>query len=162
MQYVAYCRAVTSNRPAEVFDRLVRVQILLWNAVDRRLRDDHDLPLAWFESMRVVARLDQARVRDIAEVLIITEGGASKLVDRIQAAGYLRRQQHPNDGRSSQVLLTRAGRHILRAATATLDDELAERIGAVVTNDVLARLDATLELLRVSNLNLDEPGSVHQ
>ncbi len=160
--HLAYSDIVADDRPAEVFDRLVRVQILLWNGVDDRLREEHDLPLTWFELMRVVARLDQARVRDIAEALIITEGGVSKLADRIQAAGYLSRQQHPVDGRSSQVVLTPAGREILRAAAATLDDELSDRIGAVLTSDVMARFNATLELLRVSNLSSDETRSAYQ
>ncbi len=46
---------------ADLFDHLVRAQILLWNAVDGRLRDVHDLPLSWFEPMRVVAGRDHAR-----------------------------------------------------------------------------------------------------
>ncbi|WP_410874562.1 MarR family winged helix-turn-helix transcriptional regulator [Nocardia sp. A7] len=157
MKYIPAQSVVRSStdRPAELFDRLVRVQILLWNAVDARLRNDHDLPLTWLEPMRVVARLDHPRVHDIADALLITEGGASKLVDRIQAAGYLHRQQHPHDRRSSQIVLTPAGEQILTAAETTLDAEVADRIGAVLTDDVLARFDATLELLHVANLNTD-------
>ena len=36
-----------------------RVQILSWNAVDARLRVEHDVPLTWFEPMRIVARVDE-------------------------------------------------------------------------------------------------------
>ena len=140
------------DQPADVFDRLVRVQILLWNALDARLRGEHELPLTWFEPMRIIARLGGARIHDVAETLLITEGGASKLVDRIQAAGYLRRQPNPDDGRSSQIVLTPAGKRMLAAAQTTVDAELAERIGAVLTGDVLARFGAILETIRVSNL----------
>jgi DNA-binding MarR family transcriptional regulator len=132
---------------ADVFERLVRVQILLWNAVDSRLREAHELPLTWFEPMRVVAELGQARVRDIAETLVITEGGASKLVDRIQAAGYLDRQPHPDDGRSSQLVLTAKGNELLEAARRTRDAELEHRMGTVD----LAGFAAALDLLEAAN-----------
>ncbi|MFE9574843.1 MarR family winged helix-turn-helix transcriptional regulator [Nocardia sp. NPDC006044] len=137
----------------ELFDQLVRVEILLWNAVERRLRDDHAMPLPWFEMMRVTDRLGGARVRDIAEAMTITEGGASKIVDRVQAAGHAERQRDPADGRSHRITLTRSGTRLLRAATATVEAELAERIGAVLGPGSVDRLDATLRLLRSANLS---------
>ncbi|MFD6161784.1 MarR family winged helix-turn-helix transcriptional regulator [Nocardia sp. NPDC060256] len=140
-------------RLVELFDQLVRVEILLWNAVERRLRDDHAMPLPWFEMMRVADRLGGARVRDIADAMTITEGGASKVVDRVQAAGHAERQRDPADGRSSRITLTRSGERLLRAATATVEAELAERIGAVLGTDSVDRLDATLRLLRTANLS---------
>ncbi|MFI6173131.1 MarR family winged helix-turn-helix transcriptional regulator [Nocardia sp. NPDC051052] len=140
-------------RLVELFDQLVRVEILLWNAVERRLRDDHSMPLPWFEMMRVAERLGGARVRDIADAMTITEGGASKVVDRVQAAGYAERQRDPADGRSSRITLTPSGARKLRAATATVETELAERIGAVLGTDSVDRLDATLRLLRTANLS---------
>jgi DNA-binding MarR family transcriptional regulator len=146
-----------AHRPAEVFDRLVRVQILLWNAADTRLRAAHELPLTWFEGMRIISQSSQARIRDIAAALLITEGGASKLVDRIQVAGFARRQPDPADGRSSQIVLTPAGVQILAAAQATLDAELADRISAALTDDDLARFDSALETLRLSNLKAQVP-----
>src|SRR2546426_642527 len=117
------CGVMAVGDAARVFDRLVRVEILLWNAVDHRLRNDHDLPLAWFEAMRIVGRDGGARVRDVAEELIITEGGASKLVDRVQAAGYAERRPHATDRRSSRIGLTDTGRAVFRRAQASLDDE---------------------------------------
>ncbi|MBF6126396.1 MarR family winged helix-turn-helix transcriptional regulator [Nocardia brasiliensis] len=138
-------------RLVELFDQLVRVEILLWNAVERRLRAEHELPVPWFEMMRVVDRLGGARVRDVAEALTITEGGASKIVDRVQAAGYAERTRDPADGRSPRITLTPSGIRMLRAATATAEAELAERVGAVLGPDSLDRLDATLRLLRSAN-----------
>ncbi|PXX61537.1 DNA-binding MarR family transcriptional regulator [Nocardia tenerifensis] len=137
----------------DLFDHLVRVEILLWNAVERRLRDDHAMPLPWFEMMRVADRPGGARVRDIAEALTITEGGASKIVDRVQAAGHAERRRDPTDGRSSRITLTPSGVRGLRAATESVRAELAERIGAVLGADSVDRLDATLRLLRAANLS---------
>ena len=49
-----------------VFDDLVHLEIELWNAVERRLRREHDLELTWFEVTRAVARCDPATVSDIS------------------------------------------------------------------------------------------------
>ncbi|MBE7160702.1 MAG: winged helix-turn-helix transcriptional regulator [Williamsia herbipolensis] len=133
---------------AELFDHLVRAQILLWNAVDGRLRDVHDLPLSWFEPMRVVAGRDHARVHDIATTLLITDGGASKLVDRIAAAGYLDRHRHPDDGRATWLELTGSGRAVLAAAEKTFHDELAHRLGSTMSVERLREMTDALASVR--------------
>ena len=71
-----------------LFNQLIRLETELWNAVDARLRADFDLPLSRLEPMQVIARRLSCRVYDIADQLSITIGGTSKLVDRIEAAGY--------------------------------------------------------------------------
>ena len=133
---------------ADLFDHLVRAQILLWNAVDARLRAEHDLPLSWFEPMRVVARGDHPRVHDIATTLLITDGGASKLVDRLASAGFLHRHRHPDDGRATWLELTDAGRDILAAAESTFHDELADRLGRTMSGERLSELVDALALVR--------------
>jgi len=133
---------------AAFFDHLVRTQILLWNALDARLRAEHDLPLSWFEPMRVIDGQEYARVRDIATTLLITDGGASKLVDRIAAAGLLDRHRHPEDGRAAWLELTDAGRDVLSAADATFHDELRRRMGSTVSDARLRELSQGLADLR--------------
>ena len=84
-----------------LFNELIRLEIELWDAVDKRLRTDCDLPLSRFEPMQVIARYPECRVQDIAHELAITVGGVSKLVDRIEASGHCRRRANPKDRRSS-------------------------------------------------------------
>ncbi len=131
-----------------LFNTLIRFEIELWNAVDARLRTDHDLPLTWFEPMQIMARLDECRVHDIAQALSITVGGTSKLVDRIEAAGYCLRRANPGDRRSSLVHLTPAGQLLLDAASASFTDELAICLGSAVPAPVLDQFSTTLSLLR--------------
>jgi DNA-binding MarR family transcriptional regulator len=102
----------------DLFHELIRFEIELWDAVDARLRADCGLLLSRFEPMQVISRRAPCRVQDIADELSITVGGASKLVDRIQAAGHCRRRPHPDDRRSSLIELTPAGRQLFTAATA--------------------------------------------
>jgi DNA-binding MarR family transcriptional regulator len=131
-----------------LFSDLVRLETELWDRVDRRLREDHDLPLSWFEPMQVVDRVVDCRVVDIAEELSITVGGVSKLVDRIERAGWCVRAPNPNDARSSVIALTRAGRRVLSAAEDSCDDELAARLGAAVSPERIASFASTVRDLR--------------
>jgi DNA-binding MarR family transcriptional regulator len=133
---------------AGLFSDLVRLETELWDRVDRRLREDHDLPLSWFEPMQVMDRVVDCRVVDIAEELSITEGGVSKLVDRIERAGWCVRAPNPNDARSSVVSLTRAGRRVLRAANGSCDDELMVRLGVALSSERLESFASTLQALR--------------
>ncbi len=131
-----------------VFTDLVRYQIGLWNAVDARLRADHDLQLSHFEPLQIIATRPGCRVFDIAEEMVISVGGTSKLVDRLEAAGRVRRTANPGDRRSSIIELTPAGSRLLAKATVTYEDELDVRLGSLISAKELDRLASTLSTLR--------------
>jgi MarR family transcriptional regulator, organic hydroperoxide resistance regulator len=140
----------------ELFHELVRFETELWNAVDARLRGDFDLPLSRLEPMQVIARRPACRVHDIAEELSITIGGTSKLIDRIEAAGYCVRRANPADRRSSVIELTAAGRRVLAKATKAFEDELETRIRSAVSERSLQQLYSTVVKLRAANASVDE------
>jgi DNA-binding MarR family transcriptional regulator len=114
-----------------LFSELIRFETELWDAIDARLRADYDLPLSRFEPMQIIARRGSCRVYDIAADLSITVGGTSKIVDGIETAGYCCRRSNPDDRRSSLIELTPAGRRLLAEATATFEEELQVRLGAL-------------------------------
>jgi len=142
-----------------LFHQLVRFETELWTAIDARLRAEFDLPLSRLEPMQVIARRPSCRVYDIAEELSITIGGTSKLVDRIEAAGYCVRRANPDDRRSSIIELTRAGRRVLSKATKVFEDELQTRIGSAVPLRSLQQFYATLVKLRSANIDAGERSS---
>jgi DNA-binding MarR family transcriptional regulator len=133
-----------------VFSELVRLETELWNAADARLRADFNLPLSRYEPMRVIERRGSCRVNDIAAELVITIGGTSKLIDRIEASGHCRRRPNPDDGRSSIIELTPSGKRLLAKARVALDDELTARFGAVLSPHLLQQFAASLTKLRAS------------
>lgn len=142
-----------------LFEELIRFETELWNSIDARLREEVDLPLARFEVMRVIAEIPGCRVFDVAEELSITIGGASKIVDRLEATGHCRRQANPDDGRSSIIALTPTGRRLLARATKIFDDELATRIGSAAPTRTLEQFHSTLTRLRAANARTDAPPS---
>ncbi len=141
-------RTGASVELAALFSDLVRLETEMRDLIDRRFRRDHDLPLSWFEPMQVMDRVPDCRVADIAMALSITPGGTSKLVDRIERAGWCNRAPNPDDARSSVLALTRAGRRRLGAAQGSFEDELETWLGAALAPERLEALTSTVRDVR--------------
>jgi DNA-binding MarR family transcriptional regulator len=133
---------------ARVFSDLVRFETRLYNTLNDRLRAEHGLAAGQFEFLQLIARLDGCRVHDLATEVAITTGAVSKNVDRLEAAGWVRRVPHPANRRSSVLTLTDAGRALLEAATPTFEAVLEACLAGPLTPSALDTLGPTLEQLR--------------
>jgi DNA-binding MarR family transcriptional regulator len=140
--------AVTDLR--RLFDDLVGLEIAVWDAVDARLRRDCGLPLGRFMPMRVIGSTPGCRVLDVSAQLQITVGAASKVVDRVEAAGHCARQPNPRDRRSSLLVLTPVGAAALAAADVVFEAELRELLGGLLSPAALARFAGTLGKVRAA------------
>ncbi|HEY1093627.1 MAG TPA: MarR family transcriptional regulator [Glycomyces sp.] len=138
-----------------VFRELVYYQVELWDAVDSRLQEECGLPATWVEIMGLLERSPEVRVQDIAAAFSISVGGTSKVVDKLEAAGYCRRLPNPADRRSSLIALTDEGRDRLQEAKVVLDRELQARIGSVLTERELDGFHRTLVALKEAGRERD-------
>jgi DNA-binding MarR family transcriptional regulator len=86
-------------------------------------------------SLYFIERSPDGSVRggDLARALRITVGATSKLVDRIEAAGLIRRELDADDRRGSRVALTELGRQKLAESTTTYAAELATMLDATLS-----------------------------
>lgn len=133
-----------------IFHDLVRFEIVVWAAIDARLRSECDLQLTWFEIMNLLGEGPGQRVQDLAGEFAISVGGTSKVVDRIEAAGYCRRIPNPEDRRSAFLELTDEGKVKLAQALPVFEQELELRFSAILGVAELERLGLSLRLLRTS------------
>jgi DNA-binding MarR family transcriptional regulator len=131
-----------------LFNDLVRLETVLWNALDGRLRVELGIPLGRFETLQVLGRRGTCRVNDIAEDLVITWSGTSKIVDRLEASGLCLRRPNPEDGRSSLIDLTEPGQEMLERGEAIMREELARRIQEPMPERRVRDLAGTLSRLR--------------
>lgn len=139
---------------------LIRLEIALWERVEARLRQEHDLSLASFESLHFVDRAPGTggmRVGDLALALRVTVGGTSKLVDRVVKAGLLARLPDPDDRRASRIALTPAGERTLTAATATYDAAVADLVDDVLSPDEQRRMHDYIKRLLAATRTGDQP-----
>ena len=112
--------------------------------LDDELRQAHDLPLHSFE---VLAQLylepgHRLRMIELADHLVLTRSGISRLVDRLERDGFVRRLEADRDGRGVLAELTEAGFAAFDAAVATHVDGLRRLFFDKLAVGELERLNA--------------------
>lgn len=87
------------------------------------------------------------RMTEIANRLILSRGGTTKVVDRLEEMGYVVRGPDPDDRRAIVVEITPAGVEAMVRARAVINEELESTWAQVVTDeeaalivDVMSRL----------------------
>lgn len=107
-------------------------------------------PLAWFEVLATLDRAPEQRMKmgDLAEALVITRGGLTKLVDRLIKAGLLERTFCKTDRRVSYATLLPAGVELLGEMRPLVRAELASAFSANLSVAQAEQLRAMLEQVR--------------
>ena len=72
--------------------------------------------LAWYDLLWTLYRRPgrSLRVKELANEVVLSPTAMSRFVDRVEAAGYVRREADPADRRALQVTLTDEGVDLLR------------------------------------------------
>ncbi len=125
----------------------------LERTLSQRLVSECGLPHTWFE---VLLRLDAAEDRQLtpgqlADAMVLTSGGVTRLVDRICDAGLVERRPSTTDRRSSQLCLTSAGDRRLVDAAALHARNVQEQLFDVLGEQQTTRLLELLLALRDSD-----------
>jgi DNA-binding MarR family transcriptional regulator len=88
--------------------------------VTRRIgRDlaDAGLPdLSWYDLLWTLRKRgpEGLRVNELAHEVVLSATAMSRFVDRVEAAGYVRREPHPADRRALRIVITDEGVELLR------------------------------------------------
>jgi DNA-binding MarR family transcriptional regulator len=100
---------------------LLHAHHLVIGRLDRELRDEHDLSLAAYDVLLRLARAPERALRmtDLAERVMLSPSGLTRLVDRLVAKGLVRRRADPQDGRVAFASITDEGARQLRKAART-------------------------------------------
>jgi DNA-binding MarR family transcriptional regulator len=117
--------------PAELgaWRGLLRVHSALVKALDAELLATHGLPLTSYE---VLINLQAApgrrrRMAELADGVLLSRSGTTRLVDRLERDGLLERSTCDSDGRGCFAVLTERGEALLSRARATHLDGVRER-----------------------------------
>jgi DNA-binding MarR family transcriptional regulator len=110
-----------TNRELAVWRTFLRVHASLTRRLERDLLVEHDLPLASYDVLVQLAEAPQGRLRmtDLADRVLLSRSGLTRLVDRLVAERMAERQSCPSDARGTFAVITEAGRSRLRTAAAT-------------------------------------------
>lgn len=132
----------------DFFTTLVRYEVELWAAIDDELVAAGGIRLAELQALSALhAHGTSGRVQDLSAEIGITIGAASKFVDRLERAGYVVRQPHPTDRRSSLIALTDAGTAAMTAAARVRASALSALVDEEAAADALRSLQRLQERL---------------
>lgn len=152
--------AVRNAPEASVPDFLGSVSVFAYvvrTMVDQALDEvsgETALTIGQLRIMDFMAHTGHATLSDIAQYLAVSNAAASKTVDRLVDAGFIRRQRRKTDRRKIRVDLTKAGIDVLRRFRTRVHDTVESHLeeqepsrlaGMVATMDRMTRA-----LLRVA------------
>jgi DNA-binding MarR family transcriptional regulator len=140
-----------SDAVVRAWARLVRVQQAVLAAVESELKAAGLPPLAWYDVLLELSRED-AGLRPFAleQELLLAQYNLSRLLDRLESAGYVERQTCPEDGRGQIVAITTSGRALVKRMWPTYRAAIARHVGAKLSEDQAARLASLLGKLTKS------------
>jgi DNA-binding MarR family transcriptional regulator len=100
---------------------MLRVHTALVRALDAELEQAHDLPLTHYDVLIYLRSAPGRRLRmaELADSVLLSRSGVTRLVDRLERDGLLERSTCSSDGRGCFAVLTDRGEELLARAGPT-------------------------------------------
>jgi DNA-binding MarR family transcriptional regulator len=101
-----------------VWRSFLRAHSAVMRELERELGQQADISLPWYDVLvqLVEAPGHRLRMAELADRVLLSRSGLTRLIDRLQADGLVRREPSPDDARGTFTVLTRAGFQRLRNA----------------------------------------------
>lgn len=138
---------------------LIHVASLLNRDLDRHLQEVADLSLAEkFALAQLALAGGELRMIDLAEVLLISKGGVTKLIDRLETEGFVKREHSKTDRRVINAILTSQGMKKLRSVQPIFRRWVAEHFADQISKSQMDTITkACLRILEANGHQLNIP-----
>ena len=139
-----------SARELAAWRGFLRVHSGLVRELNADLEADHGLPLTHYEVLLHLERAPCCRLTmsELAQSVLLSQSGVTRLVDRLEQAGLVVREGCPEDRRVMYARLTDEGRCALEAARPTHLASVRRRFLAHLGDDELEALADAWERVR--------------
>ena len=126
--------------------RIVRTKQRLQDAVERDLKHEGLPPLEWYDVLLELSRAPEGRLalKDIEREMLLAQYNLSRLIDRLEAKGLVRRLEFPGDRRRQLIEITAEGRTLRERMWPVYAASLQRHVGARITE---AEAEAIFNLL---------------
>jgi DNA-binding MarR family transcriptional regulator len=107
-----------SSRAIEAWPRLLRTHAVVTRELSARLIADHGLTINDYEALLRLSWAENSALRrvDLAEQLLLTPSGITRLLDGLERDGWVTKRSCESDARVTYAVLTDEGRERLEAA----------------------------------------------
>ena len=121
---------------------MLRAHAELVKALDAELMREHDLPLSSYEVLLFLNDSEEGRMRmsELADSVLLSRSGLTRLVDRLERHGLLKRERCKSDARGLFAEITDEGRSVFGAARTTHLDGVRRLFLDRFTHDELRTL----------------------
>jgi DNA-binding MarR family transcriptional regulator len=120
--------------------------LALHDVLDAELERDAGLPLRWYD---VLVHLEETpeglRMNELADRILYSKSGFTRVVDRMEEAGLVRRVRPEHDRRSIFVVLTDRGRETLELARRHHRDAIDQHFSCHLADSDIKALTRALE-----------------
>jgi DNA-binding MarR family transcriptional regulator len=115
--------------------------------LDEELRAEHDLSFAEYDALLTIATAPgrRIRMRRLADQVLLSKSGVTRLIDRLVADGLVERDTCMTDARGAEAVLTEAGLERLRAASSTHLRGIADHFLDVLDPGQLAEIGRAMQ-----------------
>ena len=113
--------ALLSERELAAWRGMLEAHSRVVGDLDTELVGLHGLPLTSYEVLMYLTDAPGERLRmgELADRLLLSRSGITRLVDRLVRQGLIARERCSDDGRGFYALLTDSGREVIAAARPT-------------------------------------------
>jgi DNA-binding MarR family transcriptional regulator len=147
----------TRSRQLDAWVRLLRVHAATTRQFNAELVAEHGLTMNDFDVLMQLSQAEEGRLRrvDLAERVLLTPSGITRLLEGLERAGLVDRDSCPSDARVSYALLTTEGREKLEEAKETHRESVKALFAERYSEDELETLAALLERLPAVDATCD-------
>ncbi|MDP9438332.1 MAG: MarR family transcriptional regulator [Actinomycetota bacterium] len=116
---------------------LITANALVLEKIERALAGAGLPPLGWYDVLLELSGAPGGRLRmhELAHAVVLSRSGLTRLVDRLEGAGLLRREPDPADRRGSYAAITDEGGATLRRMWPVYAAGIAEHFGRHLTDE---------------------------
>jgi len=138
-----------SAQEVQAWSAFLRSHALVARRLESELIGGANLSLAYYDVLVQLATAEghELRMHQLADRVVLSRSGVTRLVDRLEAEGLVSRRVCSSDARGSFAVLTPAGLERLRAATPTHLGGVRRHFLAALSADDQAELARLLELV---------------
>lgn len=117
--------------------------------LDEELRAEHDLTIGEYDALVTIAQAPERRIRmrQLADEVILSKSGVTRLIDRLVDDGLVERSACLSDARGAEAVLTEEGLARLRSASRTHLRGIHEHFLAILDADDLRAVERTMSLI---------------
>lgn len=122
----------------------------LARALERGLESECGISVQWFEVLLRLARSPDQRLRmqELVAQVTLTPSGLTRVVDRLEDEGLVRRESCVSDRRGAYAVLTQKGRRRIESAVPVHVQHLDAALMGVLSDQERTALESSLRKLR--------------